>query len=133
MSDPCPLCGKDRVLVGRVHNCLPPSLPNSIVTPPVKSEVKPTKSRAKLPTAAARIEELEAEIRLLKRELARRVDTTPAAAVDTTALKRELERRKVVSTAECSVCKARREAKTAAQKKWRQTKSQSNARTATKL
>ncbi len=37
MSDPCPVCGKDRVLVGRVHNCLPTTNLTSKGSVPLRS------------------------------------------------------------------------------------------------
>jgi hypothetical protein len=46
MTDPCPVCGKDRVLVGRAHNCQPTSLTSkgSVLLRPVRVEGSVLKS-----------------------------------------------------------------------------------------
>jgi hypothetical protein len=87
-------------------------LPAFVTKPIASNGVAGMKSKA----ATSQLAEMESEIKQLKRELAKanadlakRVDTT-AKPVDTTP---------VASTGECPTCKARREAKTAAQKKWR--------------
>lgn len=60
MSDPCPLCGKDRALVGYRHLCAPPVTKPVIVTPPVTHSV----------AVQAENDRLRKELVQLKRELA---------------------------------------------------------------
>lgn len=47
MADPCPVCGKNRDIVGRTHKCVPFSQPSQreiVATPP---KVKPTSKSAR--------------------------------------------------------------------------------------
>jgi hypothetical protein len=109
MADPCPDCGKDRVLVGYRHLCVPVSANANVEQASRRSSLwaleRHHASRVtpatQLNQALTRVAELEEEVGQLKRQLARRVDTT------------------TVASTECSTCKARRDVKARAQKRWR--------------
>jgi hypothetical protein len=68
MPDPCPECGKDRVLVGYRHLCVPL---RSVTEPRYASYDPRLTPPQQLRLALARVAELEEEVKLLKRELAR--------------------------------------------------------------
>ena len=70
-----------------------------------------TKAAARAEQGQIRIAELEAEIKRLKHDLAKRVDITAVASPDVAPTP--------VTSPECPVCKARRQAQAARQRKWR--------------
>lgn len=110
MADPCPVCGKDRVLVGYRHLCaIAPAVPPSLVQ-----------------LARYEIEALQAEVKKLKADLAdAHRQLNPLRSVGPTSP----EASHVgptsdvhVGPTECPTCKARRDAKAASQRRRREKK-----------
>jgi hypothetical protein len=70
MADPCPECGKDRVLVGYRHLCVTQSPLKAIaVTKPRAAKALPA-TKASVTGERQRCAELEAEVKHLKRLIA---------------------------------------------------------------
>lgn len=100
MADPCPVCGKDRVLVGWKHLCAEPRIISY--------------SQVEFGMARDEIEALQAEVRKLKAELATRVGPTVSSPSDVGPTS-DVH----VGPTECPTCQARREAKAASQRRRR--------------
>jgi uncharacterized protein YigA (DUF484 family) len=81
MPDPCPDCGKDRVLVGYRHLCVPVSANANVEEASRRSTLAALERHhasrvtpaTQLNQALTRVAELEAEVKQLKRQLAKRL------------------------------------------------------------
>jgi hypothetical protein len=86
MPDPCPDCGKDRVLVGYRHLCVPVSVNANVEEASRRSTLAALERHhasrvtpaTQLNQALTRVAELEEEVRQLKRQLAKRLPVRQA-------------------------------------------------------